>query len=177
MVKHIPNFLTFLRLIAIAVFPIFLNNMSTMQITIYILLAYYISDQLDGLIARKANATSHFGHVFDITVDRFCDLYLSCFALLTVPESAIFIIPFLALRFMFEHLLQYNSTDSFQGAKFRRFYIESNLLIKTLLWVCIFTSSPFYIVGILNLCLTICFLYSMLSKLFYLYKNETTISF
>jgi phosphatidylglycerophosphate synthase len=158
MVRYIPNLITIARFIGILCFPLILNSIQGSLVGIlYIFLFYYLSDQLDGFCARRFNATSELGRILDITVDRFCDLYLSCFALILFPLSAIYIIPFLTIRFMFEHLVHYNDSDT-SSVWMRQIFIEANLLGKTFLWISIFTPViSIHAPGIFITCLTILF--------------------
>ncbi len=72
MFKNIPNYLTLLRiaLIPILIIAFYLDGKISHWVTAIIFIFASITDYLDGLIARKYNAHSSFGRVFDPIADK-----------------------------------------------------------------------------------------------------------
>jgi len=67
--KHIPNILTTFRLLLIPVFAFFALNGNLITAAIIFLIAG-VTDIFDGFIARKFNAISDFGKLYDPLVDK-----------------------------------------------------------------------------------------------------------
>jgi len=76
----IPNFLTLLRIIAIPVFLILVNN-HRYAAALVLFMAAGITDTIDGVIARLTNAKSELGATMDPLADKL--LLLSSFVILT----------------------------------------------------------------------------------------------
>ena len=73
--KHIPNLLTFIRLLSpLFIIPLFLYD-KYKQALILVAIST-ITDIFDGLIARKFNLTSEFGRLLDAITDKFFSLSL-----------------------------------------------------------------------------------------------------
>lgn len=69
MIKFIPNILTIIRIINIP-FIVILFTLNKIELAIIITIFTAITDYLDGLIARKFNATSEFGAKLDAVSDK-----------------------------------------------------------------------------------------------------------
>jgi phosphatidylglycerophosphate synthase len=61
-------------------------------------LAYWLTDQLDGWLARRLNKASSFGEMLDLIVDRWCDTLLSLFLLRHAPQHTTAIMIFFLFR-------------------------------------------------------------------------------
>lgn len=74
----IPNFLTLLRFLAIPVMAWFISAGDDYRLLSFVLfLAIWLTDLLDGYIARNFNQTSDFGKLFDPLVDKIFQLTLA----------------------------------------------------------------------------------------------------
>jgi phosphatidylglycerophosphate synthase len=60
--------------------------------------AYFLSDYVDGWLARRLRKCSAFGETLDLLVDRWCDILLAAFLLRAAPAHAPALIGFLLLR-------------------------------------------------------------------------------
>ena len=84
MYTHLPNFLTFLRLILAPVLIIYLivdKSETAKFIGMFIFLGIIITDFFDGYLARKFNNVSNLGRVFDPIADKMTIILLLCFFL------------------------------------------------------------------------------------------------
>ena len=121
MIKHIPNFLTILRVLAIPFFIICsITNKPLIALIIFIFAS--ITDYFDGMIARKFNIVSNFGKLMDPLADKF--LVLSALILLTIsPISYIHwsITLIIAFRELAVTLL-------------REYYHKKNIIISANIW-------------------------------------------
>lgn len=73
--KHIPNLLTFLRLISpLFIIPFILCDDYSSAFIVVVIAA--VTDLFDGLIARRFNLTSEFGRLLDAVTDKFFSLSL-----------------------------------------------------------------------------------------------------
>jgi CDP-diacylglycerol--glycerol-3-phosphate 3-phosphatidyltransferase len=72
------NFITASRLILLllVIFLVYFGSPLTHLLNVFLLILVFVSDGLDGYIARKRNETSLFGAVFDIAADRIVELCL-----------------------------------------------------------------------------------------------------
>lgn len=71
--KHVPNFLTILRLAAVPVFCVLMmNDKRTAAVWIFLLAEF--TDVLDGIIARKFNLITPFGKIADPVADKMMQL-------------------------------------------------------------------------------------------------------
>ncbi len=59
---------------------------------------YFVSDYLDGWLARRLARCSAFGETLDLLSDRWCDILLAAFLLGHAPEHAPALFAFLLLR-------------------------------------------------------------------------------
>lgn len=85
--KHLPNLISILRtVLAIALTIFILNNpesKSLLNLAFWVTWLVIILDGIDGIVARKINATSDFGAFFDIACDRIIELtYIALFVCL-----------------------------------------------------------------------------------------------
>lgn len=72
LMKELPNMLTLLRVVlACILFFYILNRFGSLPIAMVIFLLIFLTDFLDGKIARFYGSTSQFGAVFDILADLF----------------------------------------------------------------------------------------------------------
>lgn len=74
--KHVPNILTSIRLLMVPIyFQIFYSNQpNALRNALFIFILASITDVLDGYIARKYNAQSNFGAIFDPMADKLMQL-------------------------------------------------------------------------------------------------------
>ncbi len=91
MLKTIPNYLTLLRiaLIPVLIVAFYLDGKAAHWVTAIIFIFASITDYLDGLIARRYNAHSSFGKVFDPIADKL--LVVSTLVMLVHFDRAHFI--------------------------------------------------------------------------------------
>jgi CDP-diacylglycerol--glycerol-3-phosphate 3-phosphatidyltransferase len=99
MVKQIPNFLTFGRLILTVVFLLMIllsprfytegqrSFPSFLDLALTVFVIAGLTDAIDGLIARKLNIASKFGRMLDPLVDKvlICGAFV-CFAIIGEPK-------------------------------------------------------------------------------------------
>lgn len=70
-VLTVPNILTLIRFLAIPVLAYLINSGDAYNTVAFILfLSIWLTDMLDGYIARRFNQTSEFGKLFDPLVDK-----------------------------------------------------------------------------------------------------------
>ncbi|MBQ2661601.1 MAG: CDP-diacylglycerol--glycerol-3-phosphate 3-phosphatidyltransferase [Clostridia bacterium] len=86
-VNKLPNILTVIRMALIPVFMLFfyLDTENSMFYAAVIFTVAYITDMLDGMIARKCNAVSDFGKLMDPIADKL----LSIAAVVMLTEAGI----------------------------------------------------------------------------------------
>jgi cardiolipin synthase len=71
----IPNILTFLRLFAVPVLCYLISQWPSYRLGAFLLfIGIWLTDMLDGFIARRFNMTSDFGKLFDPLVDKIFQL-------------------------------------------------------------------------------------------------------
>jgi len=101
MIKHVPNILTFGRLVLTAVFLIMIlyspcveNKTFFLDIAFILFVITGLTDMVDGALARKFNVTSKLGRIMDPLADKVlvCGTFL-CFAIIGEP-----ILPHLGLN-------------------------------------------------------------------------------
>lgn len=85
--KQLPNLISIFRTIAAVILAILVvndpSNYSLLNFAFWFTWLIILLDGLDGIIARKINATSDFGAFFDIACDRITEIvYISLFAVL-----------------------------------------------------------------------------------------------
>ena len=73
--KHIPNLITLFRLLfcpIIIIYVIYLNNLKLISnnLSAFILLIIFLTDFLDGFLARKLNSKSYLGAMLDGLADK-----------------------------------------------------------------------------------------------------------
>lgn len=104
MVQHIPNILTFARLVLTVVFLIMIlysphveNKSFFVDVAFVVFIVAGVTDLIDGPIARKFNVTSKFGRMTDPLVDKIliCGAFI-CFAV--IGEPRLFDLPEKTLR-------------------------------------------------------------------------------
>ncbi len=93
MIKHVPNILTFGRLVLTAVFLIMIlyspgveNKAFFLDIAFVLFIITGLTDMVDGALARKFNVTSKLGRIMDPLADKVlvCGTFL-CFAIIGEP--------------------------------------------------------------------------------------------
>lgn len=94
----IPNFLTLLRFLAIPVMAWFISAGDDYRLLSFVLfLAIWLTDLLDGYIARNFNQTSDFGKLFDPLVDKIFQLTLA-FSMFATGKLPLWVPVILAIR-------------------------------------------------------------------------------
>ena len=81
---HLPNILTFLRLIlapALIIYLIIDKTDSAKFLGMFVFIVIIATDFFDGYLARKFNNVSNFGKVFDPIADKMIIILLLCFFL------------------------------------------------------------------------------------------------
>ncbi|HPY96968.1 MAG TPA: CDP-diacylglycerol--glycerol-3-phosphate 3-phosphatidyltransferase [Candidatus Cloacimonadota bacterium] len=81
MIRHIPNILTMLRLLAVPVFVWMMGINPFIGLCIFV--GASITDFFDGYLARKLNVISNFGKIMDPLADKI--LVISAIVLLSLP--------------------------------------------------------------------------------------------
>ena len=93
MIKHVPNILTFGRLVLTVVFLVMIlkspyveNKSYFLDIAFVLFIITGLTDMVDGAIARKFNVTSKLGRIMDPLADKvlICGTF-SCFAIIGEP--------------------------------------------------------------------------------------------
>ncbi len=90
MYLHLPNILTFLRLIlapALIIYLIVDKTDSAKFLGMFVFILIIATDFFDGYLARKFNNISNFGKVFDPIADKMIIILLLCFFLGNYLES------------------------------------------------------------------------------------------
>lgn len=94
MLKSVPNILTFMRLVLSLVFLLMVlyspsagNRPLFLDIAFVIFVVAGLTDIVDGIVARRYDATSKFGRMIDPLVDKVlvCGAFI-CFAIIGVPK-------------------------------------------------------------------------------------------
>ena len=88
---HLPNILTFLRLIlapALIIYLIVDKTDSAKFLGMFVFIVIIATDFFDGYLARKFNNVSNFGKVFDPIADKMIIILLLCFFLGIYLNSA-----------------------------------------------------------------------------------------
>lgn len=67
---------------------------------------YWLSDHLDGWLARWTKTSSAFGEYLDLAADRFCDLALAVWVIHSCPSLLWFTLVFLLTRVSFDVVLK-----------------------------------------------------------------------
>jgi phosphatidylglycerophosphate synthase len=117
LMKLIPNMLTLLRVVLACLLNFYiLYHFGSLPIPIIIFLLIFITDFLDGKIARLYGNTSHFGAIFDILADLFyiVAFYIVLCSFHVLPLWFFFIalfkfIEFVATSFFIKKLCSENS--------------------------------------------------------------------
>jgi len=92
--KNVPNILTLLRLAAVPLFIIVMNN-GLCTVGIWVFVIAEITDVLDGIIARKFNLITAFGRIADPVADKL--MQLTALFTLANLDRIMRIIPYLVL--------------------------------------------------------------------------------
>jgi cardiolipin synthase len=92
--KNVPNILTLLRLAAVPLFIIVMNN-GLYTVGIWVFVIAEITDVLDGIIARKFNLITAFGRIADPVADKL--MQLTALFTLANLDRIMRIIPYLVL--------------------------------------------------------------------------------
>ena len=115
--KQIPNFFTFIRIIAIPILWLLSFSQSQFLFVIIFTLAS-LTDAFDGYFARKLRVASKAGSKFDSLTDDLFGLSAIFWILILLPEvifENIPIISVLASFFIFSHLLRLVKLKKFIG--------------------------------------------------------------
>lgn len=94
-IKGIPNMITFLRVILSCILNLYIiNNFNKIIIPVFLMVLIFLTDFLDGKIARYLGCTSNFGAAFDAFSDLFCIslLYITLVYFDILPLWFLFII-------------------------------------------------------------------------------------
>ncbi len=92
--KHVPNILTFIRLGLTIVFLLMVlysprvdNRSFFLDVAFVLFIIAALTDIVDGIVARRYNASTKFGRMIDPLVDKVlvCGAFI-CFALIGVPK-------------------------------------------------------------------------------------------
>ena len=112
----VVNFITLSRLIA-GLLSIYLFQNQSLSVYLSIAFLYiFISDLLDGYLARKHGATTKFGSIFDYVVDRF-NIYLQISLLLSSSVSTWIFTPFFFRDLIYIFIQTYVSLPRVSGTK------------------------------------------------------------
>ena len=94
--KHIPNILSFIRIVLVFVFLFVLFALDNVYLALFIFLLAGATDVLDGYLARKNNWITNLGKI----LDPFADKLMQCTVLVSLWIKDIvplwFVIPFFA---------------------------------------------------------------------------------
>ncbi|MCK4261086.1 MAG: CDP-alcohol phosphatidyltransferase family protein [Halanaerobiales bacterium] len=103
MMRNIPNMLTLSRVVLTVLLNFYIfNYFGSMSIPILIFVAIFLTDFLDGKIARLNGKTSSFGAVFDVLADLFYMVvsYIVLYRLQIIPLWFLFVILIKFLEFV-----------------------------------------------------------------------------
>lgn len=103
LIKMLPNMLTLLRVVLACLLNLYiLNRFGSLPIPVIIFMLIFLTDFLDGKIARLYGNTSHFGAVFDILADLFCIIasYIVLCSFHVLPLWFLFIMLFKFMEFV-----------------------------------------------------------------------------
>jgi cardiolipin synthase (CMP-forming) len=103
LMKMLPNILTLLRVLLACLLNFFIiYHFRSWAIIVIIFLVIFLTDFLDGKIARFCGNTSHFGAVFDILADLFCIIasYIVLCSFHVLPLWFLFIMLFKFIEFI-----------------------------------------------------------------------------
>ncbi len=107
--KFLPSFISFFRLFSIVFIVInfhLFSYFSPVLTYLIFLFLYWITDNLDGFLARLLNSTSKIGEYIDLAIDRYCDLFLSILTLyMGTKIECIAVVIFLTCRFPTDYIL------------------------------------------------------------------------
>ncbi len=95
------NLMTLARLVVVTALVVLADRghppPAALGATLFVL-GYWLTDQLDGWLARRLNRASSFGETLDLIVDRWCDILLSLFLLRVAPQHTAAIVVFFLFR-------------------------------------------------------------------------------
>ncbi|MBZ4646013.1 MAG: CDP-alcohol phosphatidyltransferase [Clostridia bacterium] len=103
LMKQLPNMITLLRVVLSCLLSFYiLSRFGSMLIPIIIILVIFLTDFLDGKIARLYGNTSHFGAAFDVLADLFyiVAIYIVLYYYHVLPLWFLFIILFKFIEFV-----------------------------------------------------------------------------
>lgn len=103
LMKELPNMITLLRVVLSCLLNFYiLNHFGSLPIPMAIFLLIFLTDFLDGKIARFYGSTSHFGAVFDILADLFYMItsYIVLCSYHVLPLWFLFIMLFKCIEFV-----------------------------------------------------------------------------
>ncbi|MHC1723900.1 MAG: CDP-alcohol phosphatidyltransferase family protein [Aminipila sp.] len=100
MIKALPNLITLLRLILACLLNVYiLKNFGRVSVPIVISYIIFLTDFIDGKIARYLKNTTYFGTVFDVTVDLFYIL-VSYSTLIYLQVAPLWFLAVIIIKFM-----------------------------------------------------------------------------
>lgn len=103
LMKVLPNMLTLLRVVLACLLNYYIfNRFGSLLIPVIIFLLIFLTDFLDGKIARFFGSTSHFGAIFDVLADLFYIVisYIVLCSFHVIPVWFFFIVLFKFIEFV-----------------------------------------------------------------------------
>ena len=94
--RHIPNILTCLRLVMVVFFVLFFIK-GNYDVCLYVYIAAFVTDVLDGFLARRFNWVSNFGKLVDPFADK-AMLVAALICLCTVGSFPIYLLIIIAVK-------------------------------------------------------------------------------
>jgi phosphatidylserine synthase len=142
----IPNFVTFMKLYGCSflVFTYWINplpvNIGFVLSTLFF--AYFLFDEMDGWLARRLDACSKFGAVFDNYTDRFAD---TLFCIYFIHAGSMNIGIFLLL------LVRLCLNDAWDGTGHTWWLMTLWSFGKAVFWACMFLNAPTWAINTMTL--------------------------
>jgi len=167
-----PNLITLSRPIAVSILCYFLIHDPRLVVDGYVgfflfLFFYWVSDYLDGIVARKMGMTSNFGSKLDLFCDRICD-FVIVFTVLIVHDleywfpMLVYMLGRLAPEFLyFLHSDQFRDSPLFKdwSDKAYKIYGEAFYFVRTVFFTLVLFSSPHWLVSAIFILSNIIFLF------------------